>query len=450
MGGIENSNQGPGWNDHDTPHGPTHSYDGDHDSSAPGGGEHGHSGDHDHSGSGSSSSDVEHTPWGDIVTKADGHSYMNGLMMTEENSQLVDISPTHAMRVLNSLLDRSFMKPEPGEHAGVTGVPATAPNRRALAENALANAQAKAKNAADNQIKTNTNINQAQKRLDNAKAKIAGLKANVTTRQQAYDEAHAVAIKLGPHLNDIGGPLHHDALRAGYYAGVAKEELNDAQKALVKGQAEISSAQKALDDAKKALPVANTNKQKADSAVAAAADMKDAINATTTFFEGVTKKFGERAARLAQELAAQARSAKIRNVAEAIALFEKHKGTALAHLDAADKAAIVKAFESLDQEAIANQLKAYSKVFGRFNKLMDLSDLGAAIKKGIETGDWKDTITKLESLALTNTAGELVAIAFAAAGSPLGIVGFGLALTLAGIFFGDEKVLSAINSALGM
>ena len=27
--GIENSNQGPGWHDHDTPYGTIHSYDGD-------------------------------------------------------------------------------------------------------------------------------------------------------------------------------------------------------------------------------------------------------------------------------------------------------------------------------------------------------------------------------------------------------------------------------------
>ncbi|MDI7066692.1 colicin-like pore-forming protein, partial [Klebsiella pneumoniae] len=103
-------------------------------------------------------------------------------------------------------------------------------------------------------------------------------------------------------------------------------ELDNAKKALANGHSEITAAQKALDDAKKALPNARTNKQKADSAVASAADMKDAITTTTAFFESISKKFGERAARLAQELAAQAGSAKIRSVPEAVALFDKHKG----------------------------------------------------------------------------------------------------------------------------
>ncbi|MFY9995792.1 MAG: colicin-like pore-forming protein [Leclercia sp.] len=81
---------------------------------------------------------------------------------------------------------------------------------------------------------------------------------------------------------------------------------------------------------------------------------------------------------------------------------------------------------------------------------MDLADLGVAVKKGVETGDWKDAITKVESIALTNTAGQLTAIAFAAAGAPLGIVGFGIVMLLLGVVFSNENVLSAINTSLGM
>lgn len=66
---------------------------------------------------------------------------------------------------------------------------------------------------------------------------------------------------------------------------------------------------------------------------------------------------------------------------EAVALFDKHKGTAVNKLNAADKAAIANAFKSLDQAAMAKQLAAYSKVLGHFNKAMDFADLGAAVKK---------------------------------------------------------------------
>ena len=418
------------------------------DPTTPGGGDNGHAG--DHSSSGSSSSTVEHTPWGDLTTDAAGYAYMNGIKLTADNSQLAYVSPTHLVRVLNSLLDRSYMKPEPGEHSGVTGVPATSPSRVTLADNALKNAQSKAQDAAAALSKANAAISQAQTRLNTAKAKIPSLEANVNTKQQASDKATARAHELAHFLNDMGGPGRYNALNAGYQSEVAQSELDNAKKALANGHSEITAAQKALDDAKKALPNATANKQKADSAVASAADMKDAITTTTAFFESISKKFGERAARLAQELAAQARSAKIRSVPEAVALFDKHKGTAVNKLNAADKAAIANAFKSLDQAAMAKQLAAYSKVLGSFNKAMDFADLGAAVKKGIETGNWNDAINKLESIALTNTAGQLAAIAFAAAGAPLGIVGFGIVMTLSGVLFSNEKVLSAINTSLGM
>lgn len=130
------------------------------DPTTPGGGDNGHAG--DHSSSGSSSSTVEHTPWGDLTTDAAGYAYMNGIKLTADNSQLAYVSPTHLVRVLNSLLDRSYMKPEPGEHSGVTGVPATSPNRVTLADNALKNAQSKAQDAAAALSKANAAISQAQ------------------------------------------------------------------------------------------------------------------------------------------------------------------------------------------------------------------------------------------------------------------------------------------------
>lgn len=414
-----------------------------------GNGSFGHNGS-DHSSSGGTSSNVDHTPWGDVTFDAAGNGYMNGVKLTIDNSQLVYASPTRLVRVLNSQLDRSYMKPEPGEHSGVTGVPATAPTLTVLVANALTAAQANAKVAADNLSKANAAITQAQTRLNNANAKIPGLQAEVTSKKQASDKATARARELAHFLNDMGGPGRNAALQAGLSAEQAGNALKTAQNNLAKGQNEITAAQKALDDAKKALPTASENKQKADSTVASAADMKDAITTTTAFFETVSKKFGERAARLAQELEAQARSAKIRSVPEAIALFDKYKGTAVNKLNAADKAAIANAFKSLDQAAMAKQLAAYSKLFGRFNAFADLADLSSAVYKGVTTDDWKDAITKLESMAASKIAGELITIAFAAAGAPLGIVGFGVVMMLSGVLFSDEKVLSAINKSLGM
>jgi predicted nucleic acid-binding Zn-ribbon protein len=419
------------------------------DPTTPGGGDNGHSG--DHSSSGNSSSNVEHTPWGDVTTDAAGFAYMNGVKMTGENSQLAYASPTHLVRVLNSVLDRSFMKPEPGEHSGVSGVPATTPTLLTVASNAVTAAQAKAAAAADSVTKADKAVSQAQTRLSNATAAIPHLQAEITRTQKVFDDAYAKVSSMAAFAH--AAPISNQFRawqQAGYEAQKAQNSLNSAKTALSNGQAEIIAAQKALEDAKKALPVAASNKQQADAAVVSAIDMKEAITTATAFFESTSKKFGERAARLAQELAAQAHSAKIRSVPEAIALFDKYKGTAVNKLNAADKAAIANAFKSLDHAEMAKQLTAYSKVFGRFNKAMDFADLGAAVGKGIETGNWNDAITKLESIALSNTAGQLVAIAFATAGAPLGIVGFGIVMMLSGVIFSNENVLKAINTSLGM
>ena len=415
-----------------------------------GNGSFGHNGS-DHSSSGGASSNVEHTPWGDMTTDAAGNGYMNGVKLTADNSQLAYVSPTHVVRVLNALLDRSYMKPDPGEHSGVTGVPATAPSRQVLATNALTAAQTNAKTAADKLAKANAAIPQAQTRLNDARNAVPKRQNEVNSAQKAFNAADDKVSSMSGYAHaDPNSGVFRAWQQAGYEAQKARDTLNSSKKNLANAQAEVTAAQKALDDANKALPAATANKKNADNAVASAADMKDAITTTTAFFESVSKKFGERAARLAQELAAQARSAKIRSVPEAIALFDKYKGTAVNKLNAADKAAIANAFKSLDQAAMAKQLAAYSKVLGRFNKAMDIADLGAAVKKGIETGNWSDAINKLESIALTNTAGQLAAIAFAAAGAPLGIVGFGIVMTLSGVLFSDEKVLSAINTSLGM
>ncbi|MBK1520754.1 MULTISPECIES: colicin-like pore-forming protein [Enterobacter] len=399
----------------------------------------------------SGGSGTKHTSWGELSNDGTGNSTMNGIKLTAENSQVVNETPTSQVRVLNSILDRSFMKPEPGEHSGVTGVSATTPSRITLANNAVTAAQLKAKLAADNLAKANANVPQAKSRLAIAENAIPKLQAEVNTTQKVFDTAQAKASSMAEFAK--ADPISNQFRawqQAGYEAQKAQNALNSSKKALANGKSEITAAQQALADAQKALPIAVTNKQNADKDVASATDMKDAITTTTAFFESVSKKFGDRAARLAQEFAAQARSAKIRSVPEALALFDKYKGTAVNKLNAADKAAISNAFKSLNQADIAKQLAAYSKVLGTFNKAMDLADLGAAVKKGIETGEWKDAITKLESIALTNTAGQLAAIAFAAAGMPMGIIGFGITLTLAGVIFSNENVLKAINSSLGM
>lgn len=426
--------------------------------SKPGGGDNGHAGDRDNtSGSGQGTIngkkiiEVHSTPFADLVIDEDGRGYMLGILLTDDNSTLVRDTPTTETRILNSLLDRAFMKPDGKSDSAVTGIVESAPTQETLAANAVAAAEEDARAVADEVSRAHDAVGQAQTRLGNAEAAIPGLEAEVAAREETYRPLKARSDELAPFLNDLEGSGRRvEALRAGLEAQKAEHALQDAQENLANGQTEVTNAQTALDDATRAVPSAEQKKGDADQAVASASEMKDAITATTEFFEAATKKFGERAARLAQELAAQARSAKIRSVDEALALFNKYQGTAVNKLSAADKEAIANAFRSLDQGDAARQLAAYSRAFGWVNKGMDVVELGAEVKKGLETGDFRGALRKLESIALTSVAGELVGIVFAAAGAPMGIVGFGIVMLLAGVFFSNEDVLDAINTSLGL
>jgi len=173
--------------------------------------------------------------------------------------------------------------------SALTSDPATNNKRnKDVAAGLLNHAKAEAKARADDLSKANSNITQAQTRLNTTKAKAPSLQSEIKTRQTAYDNCMVQVKKFGPYLNDMGGPRREAALRAGYAAEKARSALNDAKKALANNPAEIAAAEKALDNARKVAATATTEKRKADQAVTSASEMVDAITTATTFFESVT------------------------------------------------------------------------------------------------------------------------------------------------------------------
>lgn len=412
---------------------------------------HGHSGEHNIgsvntvvTSGGTAGSLIAHTPWGDVTKGADGYAVMNGIRMDSINSQLVQISPTQVTEVLNSVLDRQF-RPEPGQHNG-------APTRNQMAGYAVDKAQATVKVAVDKVTVANTAVAKAQARLNAATAAIPAKQAAVTTAQTKYNTAKATADSFGKFANDMGGPGLHNFQVAGYQAGLAKSALNDANKALSNAQNEKVAAQKALDAAKAGVTAATHDKQNADNAVADASDMQDAIGFVSGVFETISKKYSEKTAKLAQDLAAEAHGKTIKSVDQAIATFDKYKGSALGKLSASDKAAIVTAFESLEQSRIATDLAKWGKVFGVAGQLNDAVGLAQAIKTGVDTGDFHPAINKLESLAVSRVATQIAGIALEAlfvSSVPLAIPAAALIMALAATFFSTDAAMQNINNALG-
>ena len=412
---------------------------------------HGHSGDHTGTvntvvtSGGTTGSLIAHTPWGDVTEGADGYGMMNGIRMDSTNSQLVQISPTQVTQVLNSVLDRQF-RPEPGQHNG-------APTRSQMAGYAVDKAQAEVKTATDKVTTANNAVNQAQTRLNNANAAIPERQAAITTAQTAFDKAKAYATSISgfAHAQPISAQFR-EWQRAGYEAQKAQNALNDAKNALTNAQNEQVAAQHALDAANTGVTAATHDKQNADHAVADASDMQDAIGFVSGVFETISKKYSEKTSKLAQDLAAEAHGKTIKSVDQAIATFDKYKGTALSKLSASDKAAIVTAFESLEQSRIATDLAKWGKVFGVAGQLNDAVGLAQAIKTGVDTGDFHPAINKLESLAVSRVATQLAGIALEAlfvSTVPLAIPAAAIIIALAATFFSTDDAMQNINNALG-
>ncbi|MFX4316125.1 hypothetical protein F8O53_30340, partial [Enterobacter sp. 63] len=150
-----------------------------------------------------------------------------------------------------------------------------------------------------------------------------------------------------------------------------------------------------------------------------------------------------------QDLAAEARTAKIRSVPEAIAMFDKHKGVLMGKLTASEQAAIGKALQSLDHNQAAQTALKVSRALSQVNKMFDVETLRAGIAESIAKKDFGPAMKAMGSIAATSVTTEIVGAAFAiAAGTPLGLVGYGAVLLASGAFFSSDAGMETISSIL--
>ncbi|EPC1224742.1 colicin-like pore-forming protein, partial [Citrobacter freundii] len=174
----------------------------------------------------------------------------------------------------------------------------------------------------------------------------------------------------------------------------------------------------------------------------------DSVKLVSDFYGDVTEKLGAKNASLAKELAESAKGKKLRNVNEALAAFEKHKSAINSKFSVQDREAIAKAIESVNKDALAKNLQKFSKAFGITSQVIDLSQLANAIAKGIRTGEWKDAMLKIESMAVGKAASMAVAFTFGfLTVTPLGIAVFALLMTVTGALI-NERMMEKMNKQL--
>ncbi|MBL5902679.1 hypothetical protein JBO47_04785 [Serratia fonticola] len=236
----------------------------------------------------------------------------------------------------------------------------------------------------------------------------------------------------------------------------ARESANRAANRLEQAKKDKANAENVLNNARKTLAdvqnqqQANTKAKQEAETKAEEDRVKDALKTTANFYKEVTEKFGEQSAKIAKELADAAKVKKLRNADEALKAFEKYKDVLNKKFSVKDREAVAKALESVNRDQLARNLAKFSKAFYLTAKGLDGYDLLIEFKKGYNTDNWRPFFLKVETIEVGIAASILTAFAYSIIlGTPIGILGYAIIMTLVGVFV-DDKFVSKINNALNI
>lgn len=523
QGGNNNSNSGVHWG---------------------GGSGHGNNGGQGNSNSSGSTSTVMKTgesyltPWGDVVINNDGLPVMNGIVMTEENSTLVDNPFGGVSRVLNSLISDmpSLFAESSGNNNNNTASVNTAPTNAQVSDmdksskvvGNIINEKQKQKN------KIATQISEKQKKIEEMKKVfkhhsyhgITDLERDVDELQKKSNQLDADISKLNSYKNTLQSKIgdvnkqkeaeekarenaevaEHETLNEEKQAvAEAEKRLAEAKAELAKAESDVQSkqatvsrvagelenAQKSVDvkvtgfpgwrdvqkklqrqlEAKQAEYSAVENELKnavsfrdgkvaevkeAEQKLKEAQDaleksqIKDAVDTMVGFYQYITEQYGEKYAKIAQDLAGKSKGKKIQGVDEALAAFEKYKNVLDKKFSKVDRDAIFNALESVNYDELSKNLTKISKSLKITSRVSFLYDVGSDFKNAIETGNWRPLFVTLEKSAVDVGVAKIVALMFSfIVGVPLGFWGIAIVTGIVSSYIGDDE-LSKLNELLGI
>lgn len=523
QGGNNNSNSGVHWG---------------------GGSGHGNNGGQGNSNSSGSTSTVMKTgesyltPWGDVVINNDGLPVMNGIVMTEENSTLVDNPFGGVSRVLNSLISDmpSLFAESSGNNNNNTASVNTAPTNAQVSDmdksskvvGNVINEKQKKKN------KIATQISEKQKKIEEMKKVfkhhsyhgITDLERDVDELQKKSNQLDADISKLNSYKNTLQSKIgdvnkqkeaeekarenaevaEHETLNEEKQAvAEAEKRLAEAKAELAKAESDVQSkqatvsrvagelenAQKSVDvkvtgfpgwrdvqkklqrqlEAKQAEYSAVENELKnavsfrdgkaaevkeAEQKLKEAQDaleksqIKDAVDTMVGFYQYITEQYGEKYAKIAQDLAEKSKGKKIQGVDEALAAFEKYKNVLDKKFSKVDRDAIFNALESVNYDELSKNLTKISKSLKITSRVSFLYDVGSDFKNAIETGNWRPLFITLEKSAVDVGVAKIVALMFSfIVGVPLGFWGIAIVTGIVSSYIGDDE-LSKLNELLGI
>ncbi|MFU2088968.1 colicin-like pore-forming protein [Avibacterium avium] len=221
------------------------------------------------------------------------------------------------------------------------------------------------------------------------------------------------------------------------YIRLWKANVEEPQSKILIEKQKIEASLSSLSETNKSLDESLKNlKQKAQKN-----EIQTNAEYASAFFEHITEKYGDLAAKEARKLVESVKGKKIRSVDEAIKAFDKYKGSINKKFSLEDREAVSKALHSLDMKSISDDLYKFNKAFKFTGKAFSVFSLKEALQEGYQNGNWKPFYLELEKQALDKAATYVAGITLAAlAGTPLGIIGYGVLMVVTSALISDELV----------
>ncbi|SYS10979.1 Colicin-E1 [Klebsiella pneumoniae] len=319
-------------------------------------------------------------------------------------------------------------------------------------------AQKKLSAAQSEVVKMDGEIKTLNSRLSSS---IAGKRNELAQASAKYKELDELVKKLSPRAND---PLQNrpffEATRRRVGAGKIREEK---QKQVTASETRINRINADITQIQKAISQVSNNRNAGIARVHEAEEnlkkaqnnllnsqIKDAVDATVSFYQTLTEKYGEKYSKMAQELADKSKGKKIGNVNEALAAFEKYKDVLNKKFSKADRDAIFNALASVKYDDWAKHLDQFAKYLKITGHVSFGYDVVSDILKIKDTGDWKPLFLTLEKKAADAGVSYVVALLFSLlAGTTLGIWGIAIVTGILCSYI-DKNKLNTINEVLGI
>ena len=235
-------------------------------------------------------------------------------------------------------------------------------------------------------------------------------------------------------------------IRAPQNVAEKERQVSDARDNLSQKEAESLAAEQQSNDLKNSVDELNNTLKEAE-----AKAVKDSVKFTADFYKELFNTYGEKAEKLASELAEQAKGKKIRNAEDAAKAWEKYKSSINGKMSAKDREAIVKWLESIDVKVAAHNFKLFSKGLGYVGPAIDGYELFfEVLPKSIKTDDWRPFFVKVETIGAGLGAAAIVALTFSIlVSNPIGLIGYALIMAAISAVI-DDGLVERFNKLIGI